>query len=56
MSELDDEIAAVEEDLRIWRKCNDDTWHDDPDYAAEARRLASLKRKRARIAQTSQSD
>lgn len=55
MSELDDEITAIEEDLRIWRKYNSDTWHDDPDYAAEARRLAKLKRRQARI-NTSQSD
>lgn len=53
MSELDDEIEATEENLRIWRKYNDDTWHDDPDYAAEARRLAGLQRRRT---QTSQSD
>jgi hypothetical protein len=49
LGELDGEIRAAEEDLRIWRKYNDDSWHDDPDYAAEARRLAALKRRQTRL-------
>jgi len=49
LDELDREITGAEEDLRIWRKTSDDTWHGDPEYAAEARRLASLKRRRTRL-------
>lgn len=47
--DLDREIEGTEDDLRIWRKTASTEWHDDPEYAAEARRLAGLKRRRTRL-------
>ena len=43
---LEQEIACQEENLRLWRKYSDDTWHDDPEYAEAARELAALKKSR----------
>ena len=54
IASLDQDIASADSDLRTWRKANSTEWHDDPDYAAQAQRLAGLRRRRTRLARLPQ--